>query len=119
MAKYRADPFNDKVDLGVGVYRDLSGNTPILECVRRAEKEVLAAQTTKSYSGAEHQFLQGTVEFLPAGGADVGFRGLGGQDLFFRPADAFQNGRIARQIPVNAYAQIDLVVERVCSIFRH
>jgi aspartate aminotransferase len=52
MAKYRADPFDRKVDLGVGVYRDLSGNTPILDCVRRAEKEVLAAQTTKSYVGA-------------------------------------------------------------------
>jgi aspartate aminotransferase len=52
MAKYRADPFKQKVDLGVGVYRDLSGNTPILDCVRRAEKEVLAAQTTKSYVGA-------------------------------------------------------------------
>jgi aspartate aminotransferase len=52
MAQYRADPFKQKVDLGVGVYRDLSGNTPILECVRRAEKEVLEAQTTKSYVGA-------------------------------------------------------------------
>jgi aspartate aminotransferase len=52
MAKYRADPSARKVDLGVGVYRDLSGNTPILACVRRAEKEVLAAQTTKSYVGA-------------------------------------------------------------------
>jgi aspartate aminotransferase len=52
MAKYRADPFKQKVDLGVGVYRDLSGNTPILNCVRTAEKEVLAAQTTKSYVGA-------------------------------------------------------------------
>jgi aspartate/tyrosine/aromatic aminotransferase len=52
MAKYRADPFTQKVDLGVGVYRDLSGNTPILDCVRRAEREVLAAQTTKSYVAA-------------------------------------------------------------------
>jgi aspartate aminotransferase len=52
MAKYRADPFKQKVDLGVGVYRDLSGNTPILNCVRTAEREVLAAQTTKSYVGA-------------------------------------------------------------------
>ena len=52
MAKYRADSFGQKVDLGVGVFRDLSGNTPILNCVRRAEKEVLAAQTTKSYIGA-------------------------------------------------------------------
>jgi aspartate aminotransferase len=52
MAKYRADPFKQKVDLGVGVYRDLSGNTPVLDCVRTAEKAVLAAQTTKSYVGA-------------------------------------------------------------------
>jgi aspartate aminotransferase len=52
MAKYRADPSTQKVDLGVGVYRDLSGNTPVLDAVRRAEKEVLAAQTTKSYVAA-------------------------------------------------------------------
>ena len=52
MAKYRADPSPLKVDLGVGVYRDLSGNTPILDCVRRAEQAVLAAQTTKSYVAA-------------------------------------------------------------------
>jgi aspartate/tyrosine/aromatic aminotransferase len=52
MAKYRADPASQKVDLGVGVYRDLSGNTPILDCVRRAERDVLAAQTTKSYVAA-------------------------------------------------------------------
>ncbi len=52
MAKYRADPVPSKVDLGVGVYRDLSGNTPVLDCVRRAEQAVLAAQTTKSYVAA-------------------------------------------------------------------
>jgi aspartate aminotransferase len=52
MAKFRADPAPQKVDLGVGVFRDLSGNTPILDCVRRAEKRVLAAQSTKSYVGA-------------------------------------------------------------------
>ena len=49
MTKYRADPSPSKVDLGVGVYRDLTGNTPVLDCVRRAEQEVLAAQSTKSY----------------------------------------------------------------------
>jgi aspartate aminotransferase len=52
MAQFRADPFPQKVDLGVGVYRDPSGNTPVLECVRRAEQLVLAAQSTKSYVGA-------------------------------------------------------------------
>jgi len=52
MAKYRADSSALKVDLGVGVYRDLSGNTPVLASVRRAEQEVLTAQSTKSYVAA-------------------------------------------------------------------
>src|SRR5271168_1131610 len=52
MAKYRADPFAHKVDLGVGVFRDLSGNTPVLDCVRSAEQAVLATQSTKSYVAA-------------------------------------------------------------------
>jgi aspartate aminotransferase len=52
MAKFRADTSPTKVDLGVGVYRDLSGNTPVLACVRQAEQAVLATQTTKSYVAA-------------------------------------------------------------------
>jgi aspartate aminotransferase len=68
MAKYRADPYQKKVDLGVGVYRDLSGNTPILDCVRRAEREVLAAQTTKSYvSAAGREEFNAAVEELVLG----------------------------------------------------
>jgi aspartate aminotransferase len=68
MAQYRADPFNQKVDLGVGVYRDLSGNTPILDCVRTAEREVLAAQTTKSYVGAAgREEFNSSVEELVLG----------------------------------------------------
>jgi aspartate aminotransferase len=68
MAKYRADPFKDKVDLGVGVFRDLSGNTPILDCVRRAERDVLAAQTTKSYvSAAGREEFNTAVEELVLG----------------------------------------------------
>jgi len=70
MAKYRADPFENKVDLGVGVYRDLSSNTPILDCVRRAETEVLAAQTTKSYvSAAGREEFNTAVEELVLGAA--------------------------------------------------
>jgi aspartate aminotransferase len=82
MAKYRADPFKQKVDLGVGVYRDLSGNTPILDCVRRAEKEVLAAQTTKSYVGAA-----GREEFNSAM-----------EELVLGPAHATRRDRRARTL---------------------
>src|SRR5271170_1134755 len=68
MAKYRADTFPQKVDLGVGVFRDLSGNTPILDCVRRAEREILAAQTTKSYvAAAGREEFNAAVEELVLG----------------------------------------------------
>jgi len=51
MAAFRADPDPHKVDLGVGVYRDEQGNTPVLEAVREAESALLARQTTKTYVG--------------------------------------------------------------------
>jgi aspartate aminotransferase len=70
MAKYRADPSAHKVDLGVGVFRDLSGNTPILDCVRRAEQIVLASQTTKTYvSAAGREEFNAAVEELVLGAA--------------------------------------------------
>jgi aspartate aminotransferase len=52
LASFRADPFSQKVDLGVGVYRDERGATPVLEAVRRAEHLVVDAETTKSYMAA-------------------------------------------------------------------
>ena len=51
MAAFRADPDPRKVDLGVGVYRDDRGETPVLDAVRRAESALLARQSTKSYVG--------------------------------------------------------------------
>ena len=51
MAAFRADPDPRKVDLGIGVYRDERGNTPVLETVRLAESALLARQTTKTYVG--------------------------------------------------------------------
>jgi aspartate/tyrosine/aromatic aminotransferase len=52
MAAFRADADPRKVDLGVGVYRDDHGDTPILKAVRQAEQAVLARQSTKSYVAA-------------------------------------------------------------------
>ena len=70
MAKFRADPFSQKVDLGVGVYRDPSGNTPVLECVRRAERQVLTGQATKSYvAAAGREEFNTAVEELVLGAA--------------------------------------------------
>ena len=46
-----ADPRTDKIDVGVGVYRDGDGNTPILKVMKEAEKRLLDTQVTKSYLG--------------------------------------------------------------------
>jgi len=51
MGLFRADTDPRKVDLGVGVYRDDQGHTPVLSCVRHAEQTVLSRQATKSYVG--------------------------------------------------------------------
>jgi len=51
IAAYAADPNPNKIDLGIGVYRDENGNTPVLDCVARAERILLETQTTKSYLG--------------------------------------------------------------------
>ncbi|WP_342078087.1 amino acid aminotransferase [Yoonia sp. SS1-5] len=51
MAAYRADPRDDKVDLGVGVYKDATGNTPVMRAVKEAERRILADQSTKAYTG--------------------------------------------------------------------
>ncbi|MFO8127236.1 aromatic amino acid transaminase [Yoonia sp.] len=51
VAKYKADPRADKVDLGVGVYKDATGNTPVMRAVKEAERRILADQTTKAYTG--------------------------------------------------------------------
>jgi len=50
-AAFRRDPDPGKVDLGVGVYRDEHGITPVPAAVREAERELIAGQTTKTYVG--------------------------------------------------------------------
>ena len=47
VAAYRADPRDEKVDLGVGVYKDASGNTPVMRAVKEAERRILADQSSK------------------------------------------------------------------------
>ncbi len=51
ISAFRDDPNPSKVDLGVGVYRDEAGNTPMLDCVVEAEKILLKTQTTNTYLG--------------------------------------------------------------------
>lgn len=58
MQVYKEDPRENKIDLGVGVYKDASGQTPIMQSIKRAEHMLWETQDTKSYVG-----LTGAPEF--------------------------------------------------------
>jgi aromatic-amino-acid transaminase len=62
--QFRADPRAHKLDLGVGVFQDEHGRTPVLRSVKKAERILLETQDTKTYLGAE-----GDVEYARALGA--------------------------------------------------
>jgi aromatic-amino-acid transaminase len=51
IAMAAADPRADKIDVGVGVFRDAAGQTPILKVIKQAERILLETQTSKSYLG--------------------------------------------------------------------
>ena len=50
MAQLREDPRDGKIDLGVGVYKDATGLTPVMRAVRAAGAELQASETTKTYT---------------------------------------------------------------------
>ena len=48
---FAADKREGKIDLGVGVFKDAAGNTPIMSAVKKAEMVLHESQTTKTYKG--------------------------------------------------------------------
>jgi aromatic-amino-acid transaminase len=52
-----ADPRPDKIDVGVGVYRDGLGRTPVMRAVKAAEKKLWETQDSKSYLGSAGDVL--------------------------------------------------------------
>ncbi len=52
IGQHKDDPRAEKVDLGVGVYRDADGNTPILRTVKKAENWLVGTQSSKAYLGS-------------------------------------------------------------------
>ena len=52
IALANADPRPDKIDVGVGVFRNAAGNTPILKVMKEAEQRLLDTQVTKAYLGS-------------------------------------------------------------------
>lgn len=61
MDRHRRDPRQNKLDLGVGVYRDSEGQTPVMGAVKAAERRLCDSQDSKAYVG-----LAGDPAFLDA-----------------------------------------------------
>ena len=57
MEAYRSDRNPAKLDLGVGVYKDAQGLTPIPRAVKLAEQRLVDSETTKSYIGGHGDAL--------------------------------------------------------------
>ncbi len=51
MKTFREDPREDKIDLGVGVYKNAQGTTPVMRAVKTAEKMLWESENTKAYTG--------------------------------------------------------------------
>ncbi|AKV07404.1 aromatic amino acid aminotransferase [Pseudomonas fluorescens NCIMB 11764] len=61
MEAYAQDPNPRKFDLGVGVYKDAFGLTPIPQAVKLAEQRLVDRQTTKTYIGGHGEPAFGNV----------------------------------------------------------
>jgi aspartate/tyrosine/aromatic aminotransferase len=88
---FAQDPNPEKINLGVGVFQDASGKTPILASVKEAERRLLDAETSKGYLaisgspqyaslvgklvfGAEHAIAEGRVATAHTPGGTGGLR---------------------------------------------
>jgi aromatic-amino-acid transaminase len=69
MQAYRDDPREVKIDLGLGVYKDAEGRTPVMAAVKAAEQILWQAETTKTYTGlaGEPSFNQAMRDMILAG----------------------------------------------------
>ncbi|MCE6959923.1 aspartate/tyrosine/aromatic aminotransferase [Cereibacter sphaeroides] len=66
---FREDPRDGKIDLGVGVYKDPTGLTPVMRAVKAAEKRLWEVETTKTYTGlaGEPAYNAAMVKLILAG----------------------------------------------------
>jgi aromatic-amino-acid transaminase len=66
MKAFREDPRENKIDLGVGVYKDATGLTPVMRAVKAAEQKIWEEQTTKAYTGlaGEPLYAEGMIKLV-------------------------------------------------------
>ncbi|MEM8570599.1 MAG: amino acid aminotransferase [Pseudomonadota bacterium] len=63
---YAEDPRTEKVDLGVGVYKDPDGKTPVMRAVKAAERLLVETQDSKSYLSVlgDKSFVSGMADLV-------------------------------------------------------
>jgi aspartate/tyrosine/aromatic aminotransferase len=125
IAEYRNDPREPKVDLGIGVYRNAAGETPVLDVVKRAEQRLVDTQTSKTYIGSagpadfneamRHITFAGTVAndrvaMLQTPGGSGSLRVAAGVILRARPDATIwaSNPTWANHVPLLGGAGLDL-----------
>lgn len=99
---YAADDRPQKIDLGVGVYRDADGGTPVFRSIKASEKKLLETQNTKAYLGPEGDmgFVNALMpyflgDFDPAGRMD-GVQTPGGTGAVRLAADLLMASGVKR-----------------------
>jgi aromatic-amino-acid transaminase len=78
--EFKKDPRSEKINLGVGIYKNEAGETPVLVTVKKAEAALLASEKTKSYLT-----IEGTAEY-----------GLAVQKLLFGTDSAIVSNKLAK-----------------------
>jgi aromatic-amino-acid transaminase len=101
IGQYAADTRADKVDAGVGVYRDETGQTPIFAAVKTAEALLVERQTSKAYLGPEGDlaYVDRMAELVFAGQVAQAIAGLqtpGGTGALRLAADLLVLGGVRR-----------------------
>lgn len=78
---HAADPREDKIDLGVGVYRTEEGATPVFRAIKAAEQRLVDEQDSKSYLGPEGDigFVNALMPYIFGADATMGGRLAGMQ----------------------------------------
>jgi aromatic-amino-acid transaminase len=78
---HAADPREDKIDLGVGVYRTEDGATPVFAAIKAAEQDLVDTQDSKSYLGPEGDtgFVNALMPYIFGGDPTMGGRIAGMQ----------------------------------------
>jgi aspartate aminotransferase len=73
MGEYAADQRSTKIDLGVGVYKDEKGVTPVMTAVRKAEEKILSNEKTKTYLGiaGNKGYGAAVLDLVLAGSVDL------------------------------------------------